>query len=308
MTIVSDTKIPNRLVVFECNHCKIHFERGTKTKPKIDYKVLLNDKHYCSLSCAYSGREIKYLVATSCNQCNEMFDIPRAKLSTTNFCSKGCYWVYKKTDSRCKSSRAKCSEERKEKISKANKGNQFRLGAVLSDETKSKISKGNKGKLIGEKNPMWGKTHTQEVKETMSEVVSREMISGKRKAYGKNNHLSGQYVSTKNSKEMHYRSSWELATMKWLDLNSNVQSYQYESIRIPYLLEEGNRSHLRHYVPDFLIEFTSGEKELWELKPEKLSQNEKTKAKVVAAKNYCDELGIEFRLLHKQNLLDMKIV
>ena len=107
---------------------------------------------------------------------------------------------------------------------------------------------------------------------------------------------------------MHYRSSWELATMKWLDLNSNVQSYQYESIRIPYLLEEGNRSHLRHYVPDFLIEFTSGEKELWELKPEKLSQNEKTKAKVVAAKNYCDELGIEFRLLHKQNLLDMKIV
>ena len=162
--------------------------------------------------------------------------------------------------------------------------------------------------MPGDKNPMWGKTHTQEVKEAMSEIISREMISGKRKGYGKNNHVTGCYLSTKTNKEMHYRSSWELATMRWLDSNAVVQTYQYESIRIPYLTQESERQVQRHYVPDFLIEFTSGKKELWELKPEKLSQNEKTKAKVCAANEFCVNNNMSFKLLHKQDLLDAQIL
>jgi len=237
-----------------------------------------------------------------------VFKKPRAELKETNFCSKGCYWLYKKTDPRCRVSRGPHTDATKQKISKANKGNQPRLGAVLSDSTKAKISKGNKGKLVGDKNPMWGKTHTPEIKDKMSEVVSGDIVSGKRKGYGKNNHISGRFMSTKTHEEMFYRSSWELAAMKWLDLNEEVSSYQYESIRIPYYSIESSRQNLRHYIPDFLIEFTSGEKELWELKPKKLSDNEKTKAKIVAANDYCKALGITFKLLHKSHLLDMSIL
>lgn len=44
------------------------------------------------------------------------------------------------------------------------------LGVVCSDETKRKISEVKKGKLKGEDNPFYGKKHTTEVKEKMSEL------------------------------------------------------------------------------------------------------------------------------------------
>lgn len=43
----------------------------------------------------------------------------------------------------------------------AKKGGEGGSGG-LSEESKAKISKANKGRLIGNKNPMWGKTHTSE--------------------------------------------------------------------------------------------------------------------------------------------------
>lgn len=43
------------------------------------------------------------------------------------------------------------------------------------EETKIKISKANKGKLLGEKNPMYGKTHTEEVKKKMSEINKKRI-------------------------------------------------------------------------------------------------------------------------------------
>lgn len=43
------------------------------------------------------------------------------------------------------------------------------------EETKIKISKANKGKLLGEKNPMYGKTHTKEVKKKMSEINKKRI-------------------------------------------------------------------------------------------------------------------------------------
>lgn len=308
MTIVSDVKRPARLIVFKCDNCSIEFERGSQTKPKLDYRLLSKPEHYCTYSCAYSSRKINHFIEITCNECSLVFKKPRANLKETNFCSRDCYWLYRKTDPRCRVSKGPLTDATKQKISKANKGKQARLGAVLSNHTKAKISKGNKGKLIGDKNPMWGKKHTSEIKDKISEVVSRNIVSGKHKGYGKNNHLSGRFSSIKTNEVMFYRSSWELATMKWLDSNENVVTYQYESIRIPYYFLEGNTKTKRHYIPDFLIEFTSGEKELWELKPEKLSDNKKTKAKIIAANDYCKPLGITFKLLHKTHLLDMKIL
>lgn len=307
MTIISDTSIPIRLVVFECNHCQKRFERGQKTKPRIDYKVLSKSTHFCSLTCAYEAREQWKLQPVDCTGClKPMLRIP-CKIHDNNFCSKKCYGKWLGT-TEILQSRKPVSDDTRLRISKAKQGTQTRLGAVLSDETKTKISRGNKGKLIGDKNPMWGKTHTPEVKEAMSEIVSREMISGKRKGYGKNNHVTGRYLSTKTNEEMHYRSSWELAAMQWLDSNVIVKTYRYESIRIPYLTQESERQVQRHYVPDFMIEFTTGEKELWELKPEKLSQNEKTKAKVIAATEFCNQNKMKFRLLHKQDLLKLSVL
>ena len=53
----------------------------------------------------------------------------------------------------------KLTEETKQKL------REFRLGKRVSEETKKKISKTLKGRMIGEKNPMFGKHHTEEAKE-----------------------------------------------------------------------------------------------------------------------------------------------
>lgn len=181
MTIISDVKKPARLVVFKCDNCFIEFERGSQTKPKLDYRLLSKPEHYCTYSCAYSSRKINHVIETICNECSLVFKKPRASLKETNFCSRDCYWLYKKTDPRCRVPKGPHTDATKHKISKSNKGKQTRLGAVLSDTTKAKISKGNKGKLVGCKNPMWGKTHAPEIKDKMSEVVSRNIVSGKHK-------------------------------------------------------------------------------------------------------------------------------
>lgn len=44
-----------------------------------------------------------------------------------------------------------------------------RSGAIISKETRDKISKSNTGKNLGELNPFYGKSHTEESKKTMSE-------------------------------------------------------------------------------------------------------------------------------------------
>lgn len=49
-------------------------------------------------------------------------------------------------------------------------GGEGSKGNILTEETKSKISAANKGKLIGNKNPMFGKTHSNNAKQKISQT------------------------------------------------------------------------------------------------------------------------------------------
>ena len=83
------------------------------------------------------------------------------------------------------------SDDQKGKMSERMKGKKTRLGAVLSQETKDKIGAGNRGKirkskrnplssktiehlaeigktLVGEKNPFFGKKHSEETRKKLS--------------------------------------------------------------------------------------------------------------------------------------------
>ena len=77
----------------------------------------------------------------------------------------------------------KLSEETKQKISEKMKGNTNSKGKKLSEETRKKISEAEKGKpgMKGEKNPMWGRHHTEETKKKLSEAK----IGKKNPNYGK---------------------------------------------------------------------------------------------------------------------------
>lgn len=51
----------------------------------------------------------------------------------------------------------------------------------LSTESKLKISKANKGRLVGEKNPMWGKTHSEE---SIAKTRAKHSLWGKASLQG----------------------------------------------------------------------------------------------------------------------------
>lgn len=123
-----------------------------------------------------------------------------------------------------------------------------------------------------------------------------------------------------------YKSSWEEYMFKtFLDSNPNVLEWAYEPIAIPYLKPDpsskrGFREAL--YLPDFIVVFKdrTGKivKEMIEVKPKKQTniskaRKEKTRmmenyvymvnmAKWEAAKHWCQQHGLTFRLLTEDGL------
>lgn len=106
------------------------------------------------------------------------------------------------------------SQETREKLSRVNKGKHLsdeqkeklrlaNLGKKLSEETRQKISQSGKGKRVGKDNPMfgkglsgelngmYGKHHTEETKQKLSEMNR-----------GENNHFYGQHHTKETKKRL----------------------------------------------------------------------------------------------------------
>jgi hypothetical protein len=75
---------------------------------------------------------------------------------------------------------------------------------------------------------------------------------------------SGWFWSDKNQKNMFYRSSYELIAMKFFETMSSVFRYEYETLSIPYI-DKNNKP--RRTIPDFLVYYTDGTKQIIEIKP-----------------------------------------
>lgn len=97
----------------------------------------------------------------------------------------------------------------------------------------------------------------------------------------------GKYHSPKAGKEIAYRSSWELTYAKLLDADPDVTSWEYEPFAIAYELN-GER---KRYIPDFLVTYADGSRELVEVKPKELEGNAVNQAKRLAAVELCEGEG-----------------
>lgn len=150
-----------------------------------------------------------------------------------------------------------------------------------SEETKQKISTANKG----EKNGMFGFQMNNEQKAYRSRLMKEKILTGKftPNSNNRNTHWNAYY---KNKK---YRSSWE-ALYQYFDNEA-----EYETLRIPYVLD--NQEYI--YIIDFINRKT---RTLVEVKPEELINNNKTQAKIFAAKQWCKENNYEFILVDKKYL------
>ena len=117
-----------------------------------------------------------------------------------------------------------------------------------------------------------------------------------------------------------FRSSWELAFMKWLDQNDAVLRWGSEELRIPYVSPLDGKVH--QYYPDMVIMYrdTTGNirKEIIEIKPYKESvltpkmspQQQQAfvvnKAKWAYAAKFATANGATFRVLTERTMFKQK--
>jgi hypothetical protein len=118
------------------------------------------------------------------------------------------------------------------------------------------------------------------------------------------------------------RSSWERKFCRWCDLNESILEWGSEEFSIPYISPVDNRIH--RYFPDFIIKVkeSTGQVKTYivEVKPKKQTKPpvkksrvtksyihecvtyEVNKAKWKAAKEFCDDRLIEFKIITEEEL------
>lgn len=199
----------------------------------------------------------------------------------------------------------KHSEESKKKISQ-NRDMSF----SKTDDFKKKISKVTSGK----NNPMYGKTYydiwvlkygkeeadkREEVRrKKLSKALSGENnpMYGKPSPQGSGNGWSGWY------KGWFFRSLKELSYMINVieKNNSKWRTAETKDLRIPYIDYKGDN---RTYTADFLVD----EEELIEVKPEKLKSSITVRLKAKAARKFCKEQGLVYKIVDVVKLTKDKI-
>jgi hypothetical protein len=120
------------------------------------------------------------------------------------------------------------------------------------------------------------------------------------------NYTSGTYQSIKGG-SVTYKSSWELAYMKYLDSNPAVQSFQYEGMQIAYM-SDGRTHKIVRYIPDFLVNMADGSKILVEIKPFRRTSDQKNINKMAAAKTWCDEHNATLQIITEVDLKKLGLI
>jgi hypothetical protein len=168
-----------------------------------------------------------------------------------------------------------------------------------SEETKAILREKNSGA----RNGFFGRQHSEEAKQKMRDARSRLIVAGKMD-WALFGHKTGTYTSQKIGKNVHFRSSWEEKLMQWLDANPDVTAWDYECVRIPYYYDD----HKRWYVPDFMVTFHDGHRELWEVKPKEFVGAEKPALKAEAARAWCVENDVSlYRIITGSDVRAMVI-
>ena len=110
------------------------------------------------------------------------------------------------------------------------------------------------------------------------------------------------FFSKKNNKNLFFRSGFECEFYKVLEKKKDVLKYDVEPIEIDYIFE----GYKHKYIPDILVEYTNGKKDLWEIKPKRQTKLPKNLAKWRAANDYCNKRNWGFIVLTEKGLRLLK--
>ena len=179
-------------------------------------------------------------------------------------------------------------------------------GKKHSDESKKSISdnKERSRKISVKKSEWWSTRRGKTVEELFGEetgrriraIKSEQMMGEKSPLFGKvHDNVGGKYRGYYKGKL--FRSLFEYSFYKHLERRgTTIDLIQHEGIRIPYVL----RGKLRTYIPDFLVGT-----DLFEIKGVDFQNGKMYEAKCLAARQYCATNGLSFSVLTQR---DFKII
>jgi len=306
-----------RVCVLKCDVCSETYERPY-SHVQLDAKV-----HRCSHKCVYGSRSSDGLgghgaevVELQCLTCKKIMKLRRIgnERKWGKCCSMKCLNQYRSEHPELYvantvmmhtlESAAKIKARALERSHESGYVHPL-LGKVHSVETRARMRQRRaENPSVGEKNGMFGRNHSETSRAIMSEQKTQAIIEGRFRPYGTRN-IRGYHTSIRDNKERFYRSSWEFALMNWLDVNDDVLSWDYECVRIAYYYD----SNKRWYVPDFIVTFQDGHREMWEVKPKEFITSQKNMLKESAAREWCMQNSVQmYRTLTGDDLKIMKVL
>jgi hypothetical protein len=236
-----------------------------------EFVVNRKDKKYCSRACARKHYDYKSIVTLRCVGCGVGFSIEKSdytrRMQRKNnifYCSHSCS---------AKNSNKNRAEKRVLTCESCKK--EFLLNA--SDAKDRYCS---------------NKCYVTHQHDRLTEQCLN--LRGQKNRYHK-----GAFFSVKNNRTFYYRSSWELKYMEFLEKDSNISTYQYESIKLPYYY----RKDKKWYIPDFIV----GNR-LIEIKPVYMMNKKRNIAKFSSARLYCQQNNMTFEVITEKELKALGIL
>jgi len=138
----------------------------------------------------------------------------------------------------------------------------------------------------------------------MKSIVWHDIAAKKRKTR-KPKFREGYFQSSKMQKSLHYRSGYESTIYECLEADVEVNAFDVEPFKVPYL----HKGKARKYIPDLIVQFIDGRTEIWEIKPSSQTVLEVNKNKWRAATKACKNRGWKFVVITEKgiDLLKKKI-
>lgn len=246
--------------ISSCVVCGVEFEKTRK------------DKTCCSKKCAKKQSKNKNLVLMRliCPRCNVEFDTDkehydrRQKQNRTIYCSHSCS-AKVSNQNRAEKRILKCQGCLKE-------------FEVLASDRREKYCNNN--------------CYVKHQYKRISNMALK--LQQKKSRYKK-----GIHYSPKMNKEFKYRSGWELGYMQYLDSNPDIESYDYECLKIPYIYGKKKKT----YTPDFIVGNV-----IIEIKPAYKLTVKKNIAKFAAGREYCKQNNMEYKIITEVELKQLGII
>lgn len=245
-----------------------------------EFETFDKRKIYCSQKCFGVSFSLKNSIVFNCEYCGKENRIKHSR-EGQRFCNKQCRLLKEPIST---------TDEVKEKISLSREKyigeNHPMFGKHHSKESKEKISNVHKelGKWKGEKNPAFGGL-SNEIKNKISSTRTRKILSGEIKC-----RTVGQ-IQTLKGGLIKYKSNWEKLFIEQIESDPKIIKFNYEPFSMKYIYD-----HQRNYIPDFEIIFIDGTKKLIEVKPNLFLEFKINKAKFAAAKEYCKQNNMIFEV------------